>query len=146
MRLLLSVVARYKTHLPTTFCPYNTIHVGAQWEGPTPIISFIISECVDDRLAFLHGFHHLGAWFLAWFRVVQRRGTFWDKQTYPEFVIRVPGSWPGSGWFRLISMGIMLHLFNIGVWLIFCVAAGTVLFCVCSISFACISVFLDSYS
>ena len=55
--------------------------------------------------------------------MVQRGGTFWHKQTYPEFTIQVPGSLPGSGWFRVIDMDIMFELFNIGVWLIFDVAA-----------------------
>ena len=42
---------------------------------------------------------------------------------YPEFTIQVPGSWPGSGWLRLIYMNTLFELFNIGVWLIFSVAA-----------------------
>ena len=56
----------FPTHMPPliTLCilkaspPYNTINVGGAWEGTTPIISFIISEWVDGRLAFLHGFLH----------------------------------------------------------------------------------------
>ena len=39
-----------------------------------------------------------------------------------EFTIQVPGSLPGSGWFRLIYTDIMSELFNSGVKLIFCVA------------------------
>ena len=52
---------------------------------------------------------------MAWLRVAQTGGTFWHKQKYPEFTIQVPGSWPGSGWLRLILMDIMLELFNIRV-------------------------------
>ena len=127
--------------------PYNTIHVGGQWEGPTPIISFIKKQvggwpfgpltlvsplrCVVPGLvqsgserwhilaqANISGVYHSSAWFLAWLRVVQT------------------------------------HLYKHNVWVhqhwrlayIWCCGPEVRFFNCCLISFAGVSVFLSSYS
>ena len=48
---------------------------------------------------------HHGAWFRAWFKVVPTGSTILYGQYCLEVSMIVPGSVPGSGWFRMVLEG-----------------------------------------